>query len=106
MCGRVLIPSRQEIQTELNLLSADNEKRPAQINVPPGGGLIPIFTDSKADTLQYFAWPLVPSFSKENKAAFSTSNATIEKLHESNLWKGLVGKRHCVIITSGFYEWQ
>lgn len=104
MCGRVILPSSDVIIKELDLVFDDDE-RPSQINVPPTLP-VPLYTDSKNDTLQYFSWSIVPSWSKENKAQFSTSNATIENLKTSGVWRGLIGKRHCVVITSGFYEWN
>lgn len=104
MCGRVLIAETKEIVEELDL-KYEGEHKPAQVNVPPSIQ-IPLFTDSKSDELQYFSWSLVPNWSKENKALYSTANATIENLKTAPTWRGLVGKRHCVVITKGFYEWQ
>lgn len=106
MCGRVTIPPSNEIVSELDL-KYDEEEVPAFINVPPTLK-VPLITNTKPDYLQYFTWSVIPSYSKDGKPDFkySTFNATIEKLEESPLWKPLIGKRHCVVITSGFYEWQ
>lgn len=106
MCGRVTLPKASEIVEELDL-EYDGEEQPAQINVPPTLK-VPLITNTKPNKLQYFTWSLIPSFSQDGKADFklSTFNATIERLEESKLWQPLLGKRHCVVITSGFYEWQ
>ena len=106
MCGRVTLPETEVIVKELGV-KYEAETFPANINVPPTLQ-VPVLTNTKPDTLQYFTWSLIPSFSKTGKADFkmSTFNATIERLEESNLWKPLLGKRHCVVITDGFYEWQ
>ncbi|WP_051189750.1 SOS response-associated peptidase [Daejeonella oryzae] len=106
MCGRVALPKTEVIVKELGL-KYEGEQFPAHINIPPTLQ-VPLITNTKPDTLQYFTWSLIPSFSKTGKADFkmSTFNATIERLEESNLWKPLLGKRHCVVITDGFYEWQ
>jgi putative SOS response-associated peptidase YedK len=74
------------------------------INVPPSLDL-PVFTDERPADLQYLSWSLIPFWAKE-KPKFSTFNARIENLNESGSWKHLVGKKHCVIITDGFYEWK
>jgi putative SOS response-associated peptidase YedK len=30
----------------------------------------------------------------------------VETLAEKPLWKPLLGKKHCIVISKGFYEWQ
>jgi len=104
MCGRVTISDQTSIAKGLNLKLADDLKRPLNINVPPSLDL-PVFTDERPTDLQYLSWSLIPFWVKE-KPKFSTFNARIENLNESGSWKHLVGKKHCVIITDGFYEWK
>ncbi|MES2386502.1 MAG: SOS response-associated peptidase [Bacteroidota bacterium] len=106
MCGRVASPPTDLIEHLLQLQSS-GVYGPIKINIPPAPGtLLPIITDSKPNTLQYFGWPLVPMSSAEPKVKFFTANAKIENLHTSPVWRPLVGRRHCVIITAGFYEWK
>jgi len=104
MCGRVTISDQTSIAKGLHLKLADDLKRPLNINVPPSLDL-PVFTDERPADLQYLSWSLIPFWAKE-KPKFSTFNARIENLNESGSWKHLVGKKHCVIITDGFYEWK
>lgn len=104
MCGRVSISEQTSIARGLHLKLADDLKRPANINVPPSMEL-PVFTDEKPSELQYLSWTLIPFWAKE-RPKFSTFNARIENIQESGSWKHLVGKKHCVIITDGFYEWK
>lgn len=106
MCGRISLPETKVIIKTLGL-KYDQEPMPAHINLPPTLK-VPLITNSKPDHLQYFTWSLIPAFAKTAKPDFkmSTFNATVERLEESQMWKPLLGKRHCVVITSGFYEWQ
>jgi len=104
MCGRVSISEQTIIAKELHLKLADNLARPGNINVPPSLEL-PVFTDEKPSELQYLSWTLIPFWAKE-KPKFSTFNARFENLKELGSWKHLLGKKHCVIITDGFYEWK
>ena len=104
MCGRVSISEQTSIAKELHLKLADDLARPGNINVPPTLEL-PVFTDQKPSELQYLSWTLIPFWAKE-KPKFSTFNARIENLKESGSWKHLIGKKHCVVITDGFYEWK
>lgn len=100
------MPATQRIIDFLHL-KYEGESYSAVINIAPTQK-VPVITNTKPDTLQYFTWSLIPQFSKDGKPDFkmSTFNATIERLEESNLWKPLIGKKHCVLITDGFYEWQ
>ncbi|MDF3078016.1 MAG: hypothetical protein K0S09_1905 [Sphingobacteriaceae bacterium] len=107
MCGRIDIPETEEITTVLQVKYEGEENVPAHINVPPTLK-VPVITNTKPDTLQYFTWSVIPPYSKTGLPDFkmSTFNATIERLEESGLWKPLIGKKHCLFITNGFYEWQ
>lgn len=51
-------------------------------------------------------WPLIPSFAKQMRLEYSTSNATAKRLVESKVYNRLLDKRRCLIPVSGFYEWQ
>ena len=51
-------------------------------------------------------WGLIPFFSKDGKAGYSTINARAETLVTSNLYKQPFAKRRCLIPTSGWYEWK
>lgn len=104
MCGRVSISEQTIIAKELHLKLADDLARPGNINVPPTLEL-PVFTDEKPSELQYLSWTLIPFWAKEIPK-FSTFNARFENLKESGSWKHLLGKKHCVVITDGFYEWK
>lgn len=106
MCGRVSLPRTTEIIEELRL-KFDGTEVPANINVPPTER-VPLITSSKPDRLQYFTWSIIPPYAKAGVPDFklSTFNAMAERLEESALWQPLLGKKHCVVITNGFYEWQ
>jgi len=104
MCGRVSTSDIKIIASKLHLKYADELIKPGSINLPPTIEL-PVITDEKPGELQYFYWSLIPFWAKE-KPKFSTFNARLENLEQSGSWKHLIGKRHCVIITDGFYEWK
>lgn len=104
MCGRVSTSDLAVVAKKLHLKNALGLIKPGSINLPPSSEL-PLITDDKGDELQYFYWSLIPFWSKE-KPKFSSFNARLENLRQSAVWKHLVGKRHCVIITDGFYEWK
>jgi putative SOS response-associated peptidase YedK len=102
MCGRVSTPDQEFIARKLQLKHADALIKPGGINLPPTVEL-PVITDDKPKILQYFYWSLIPFWAKE-KPKFSSFNARLENLHESGAWRNLLGKRHCIVITDGFFE--
>lgn len=55
-------------------------------------------------------WGLIPSWVKGSANANSirtkTFNAKVETIGEKPSFRHLVGQKHCIVITSGFYEWQ
>ena len=104
MCGRVSTPDQEFIARKLQVKHADALIKPGGINLPPTVEL-PVITDDKPKILQYFYWSLIPFWAKE-KPKFSSFNARLENLHESGAWRNLLGKRHCIVITDGFYEWK
>ena len=58
MCGRVVYPDSDSIVKSEDL-KYDGEKVPGNINLPPTLK-VPVVTNSKPDTLQYFNWSLIP----------------------------------------------
>jgi putative SOS response-associated peptidase YedK len=100
MCGRVFIKSSKDIAERAGV--EDGSNKPADPNNPPGGEL-PVITDELPTKLQSFYWGLIPHWSK----SFSgPSNARIETITEKPTFKHLIGKRHCVAVVEGFYEWD
>jgi putative SOS response-associated peptidase YedK len=106
MCGRITLPASSAIVRELQL-TYEGDEQPGNINVPPTQP-VPLVTASKPGRLQYFTWSVIPPYARSGKPDFklSTFNAMVERLEESQLWQPLLGKKHCAIITDGFYEWQ
>lgn len=107
MCGLATTPSTEDIVRDLRLKMRTARRFDKNLKVAPTQ-LMPVITNQNPDELQYFTWSLIPPFSQTGKPDFkmSTFNATVERLNSSPLWKPLMGKKHCVIITSGFYEWN
>jgi len=109
MCGRVGKPSSKFFLKELNNLyqldfqiKQDFEEHK---NLSPTLG-IPIISQNEPHLLQEAYWGLVPNYAKEFKMTYSTFNATYENLFTGATWKRLIGKKHCIILVRGFYEWQ
>lgn len=51
-------------------------------------------------------WGLIPQWAKDTKFAAKMTNARSETLTEKPSFRPLVHKNRCIILVSGFYEWQ
>jgi putative SOS response-associated peptidase YedK len=70
----------------------------------------PVITDSMPDTIQFFQWGLIPAWTKSHEDALkmrtNTLNARIETVFEKPSFKEAIQKRHCIVPSTGFFEWQ
>jgi len=110
MCGRVATPPTGDILKEFDIKSKGGEWT-RDINVPPMG-TVPVIDNRHPNELDYKQWSLVPWYSKPDPKTgkpinkLSTFNARYDKLLTSGVWKPLLGKKHCVVIVNGYYEWE
>lgn len=105
MCGRVIYSSSAEIAEKLGIADS-NTPRPGDVNAFPYKGTYVFgIVDKKQDQLMHMHWPLIPSWCKETPK-FSTSNARSESMEDTSSYRHLLGKRHCVVVVDGFYEWE
>jgi putative SOS response-associated peptidase YedK len=50
-------------------------------------------------------WGLIPSWAKDPSIGNKMINARAETLTEKPSFKRLIGKRRCLVVADGFYEW-
>jgi putative SOS response-associated peptidase YedK len=51
-------------------------------------------------------WGLIPPWAKDARIAYKMINARAETLLEKNSYRTLIGRRRCLIVADGFYEWR
>ncbi|MGB5724177.1 MAG: SOS response-associated peptidase [Parasphingorhabdus sp.] len=57
-------------------------------------------------SLDLLRWGLLPPWAKDTKYAAKMINARAETLAEKPSFKPMLGNNRCIIMVSGFYEWQ
>lgn len=57
-------------------------------------------------SLELLNWGLLPAWAKDTKYAAKMINARAETLEEKPSFKPLLERNRCIIMVSGFYEWQ
>jgi putative SOS response-associated peptidase YedK len=109
MCGRYGLKSdKQDIATAFYTKKVNPKVILApNYNVPPSTFLPVIRLDEEGDReLTLLRWGLVPFYSKDDKAAFKTTNARAETVATLPAFREAFRKRHCIVPADWFYEWQ
>ena len=57
-------------------------------------------------TVKLFRWGLIPWWAKDPAIGNRMINARGETLAEKPAFKDLIGKRRCLVLADGFYEWR
>ena len=104
MCGRYSLVQTDNIAARFDI---QQEQLPLQprYNVAPSQSM-PVVVRNSPNRLVEMQWGLIPSWSKEPRAQFSTINARAESIAKSPVFRGPFKSRRCLVPASGFYEWQ
>jgi len=105
MCGRfTLFLDPGELQEAFPefLISGDF---PPRYNIAPTQpvAVIPNLPEKKLD---FFNWGLIPSWSKDPSIGSRMINARAETLSEKPSFRNSFRRKRCLILSTGFYEWQ
>ncbi|HEX7409135.1 MAG TPA: SOS response-associated peptidase [Candidatus Binatia bacterium] len=105
MCGRFSRTSGREVLAEEFgvVRFADVDFRP-RYNIAPSQTVEAILRDGVEKRLELMRWGFTPSFAKEPKLA--PINARAETVATSPMFRDAFGRRRCLIVADGFYEWR
>lgn len=106
MCGRISLarPEDAIAAVEASWLGAD-PPRPRFSVFPTQTSLIVVSHDS-GRVAQPARWGLVPSWAKDPSIGSKMINARSETVAEKPAFRNLIGRRRCVVLTDGFFEWE
>ena len=105
MCGRfVRHSSLKLIEETFNVDTADVEAAPS-FNVAPSQAVLAI-VGTEPKRLVQFRWGLVPFWAKDPSIGYKMINARAETVAEKPSFRSAFGKRRCLVIADGFYEWK
>ena len=105
MCGRYTHTNEiRDVRIQLNLDEIFT-LRP-RYNIAPGQEAPVIVNTDGVRKLAMMRWGLVPSWAKDPSIGNRMINARAETLTEKPSFKRLVGKRRCLVLADGFYEWR
>ena len=104
MCGRYSFVPTESIGARFDIQQAQLTLLP-RYNVAPSQSM-PVVVRNSPNRLVEMQWGLIPSWSKEPRAQFSTINARAETITKSPVFRGPFKSRRCLVPASGFYEWR
>ena len=109
MCYRYSVPGPDVVKKTFQVkLGASFEKRyhvGAFENVK-----LPVITNENPKQVDLFNWGLIPFWVKDEKTAKDirerTVNARSETIFEKPAFRSSAGRKHCLVIADGFFEWR
>src|SRR5689334_868183 len=104
MCGRYTLVTTENLAARFDIQQEQLALTP-RYNVAPSQSM-PVVVRNSPNRLVEMQWGLIPSWSKEPRAQFSTINARAETVTKSPVFRGPFKSRRCLVPASGFYEWQ
>ncbi len=106
MCGRFAMSAKtkdiEKFKNDLKIKPIDPIRQ--SFNIAPGQNITGLKNNS--GELSAFNWGLTPPWSNLNDKPLKIINARAETLHQKPAFRKLLNGRRCVIISSGYYEWQ
>lgn len=107
MCGRFAYYSAHEAMAQLFGLGPDTPQIEPRWNIAPTQYVPVVRADSAGlRKLSMLYWGLVPHWAKEKSIGARMINARAETLTEKPSFRVALRRRRCLVVASGYYEWQ
>jgi putative SOS response-associated peptidase YedK len=104
MCGRYSLICIDDLGNRFRVFDPMMGAR-SHFNIAPGNEM-PVITRSGENHVAILRWGLIPSWTKDIRAAKPLINARAETLAEKPSFRSLLKSRRCLVPASGFYEWK
>lgn len=104
MCGRYTLTASIKTIAETFGVAPTLETKP-RYNVAPTQEVVTIVTNGQSH-LEWMQWGLIPSWAKDESIGSKMINARAETLAEKPSFRRLLRSKRCLLVASGFYEWQ
>lgn len=101
MCGHVEIGEQKDIKIITRSGSSYTPKSNGSGNP---GAMLPVVTDAMPGKVQEYRWGLLTL--DDDRIHSKNRHARIESLQHVPMWRGLTGRKHCVIRIQAFFEYN
>jgi putative SOS response-associated peptidase YedK len=75
-------------------------------NVAPTLQIPAIIEQNNIRKLEAFRWGLIPHWARDKNIIATAFNARAETLTQKPLFRGSIKSKRCLVLATGFYEWQ
>ncbi len=111
MCYRYSVPGSDVLEKRFSAVFDKNERFDRRYHTSAfDSPKLPVITNEKPEQIQLFHWGLIPVWVKNKNNAdeirTKTANARGESIFEKPSFRNSAGKKHCLILSDGFFEWQ
>lgn len=104
MCGRnSLFPPQPDIEATFDADVVADGRYTTRYNIAPGEPL-EVITDEAPDKIDRYHWGLIPFWADEPEEGII--NARSETAADKRVFQDAWESRPCLVLSSGFYEWQ
>lgn len=105
MCGRYSFSALAKEVEERFHVKIDGSTWRVRYNCAPSQQLA-VITDQNPSEISYQRWGLIPYWSKDETIGNTLINARLETAHEKPAFSKSFASRHCLVLSTGFYEWK
>jgi len=109
MCYRYSVPGPDAVKKTFNVKIKKKFKKRYHAGAFDHPKL-PVISDEEPDQVDLYSWGLIPFWVKNkddaNKIREKTANARCETIFEKPSFRHLAGRKHCLVISDGFFEWR
>jgi putative SOS response-associated peptidase YedK len=109
MCYRYSVPGPDVIKKTYQVKIGTNFNRRYHVGAFENIKL-PVITNENPKQVELFNWGLIPFWIKDEKSAKEirerTVNARSETIFEKPAFNNSAGKKHCLVIADGLFEWR
>lgn len=105
MCGRFAFHAPREAVRATFGVDLPGDWQP-RYNVAPSQAVPVIRAPAAVPEGAWLRWGLIPSWARDPAIGHRLINARVETLASKPAFRGAFRHRRCVVLASGFYEWQ
>ncbi|MBI5673469.1 MAG: SOS response-associated peptidase [Nitrospirae bacterium] len=107
MCGRYSQTATPAVIAEQFAVSGPPLFTP-RYNIAPSQSVVAIWADPETSVRQlvFLRWGLLPSWARDARIGTQCINAKAETVAEKPAFRSAFKKRRCLVVATGFYEWQ
>ena len=111
MCYHESVPAKDKIKKVYNWAELSDSWENDQHHITGfSHKKTPVITTENPHKIDLFSWGLIPKWVKDEKQAkelrIQTLNAKSETVFEKPSFRSSIGKKRCLVIVDGFYEWR